>query len=246
VRSTPARHFGRLFRSLQETLGERIDRRERIHYLHIGKNAGNQIKHLAELVDRSDVTYRFRMHPHLVTLADLPTDARYFFSIRSPITRFKSAFYSRKRMGRPLNDYPWTDLERRAFDRFEHAEDLAANLFAEGRDGHDAMCAIKSIGHCTNDQVSWFTGNMYCLDIRPPVWILRMESLEEDIDAMLSRLGGEVRFEPCKDAVVSHRMDYSGIPELSEHSKRNLERWYAQDMEFYRRCEGWIMDQEGS
>ena len=240
------RRLGRLASELRTGINERLDQREIIHFLHIGKNAGNQIKHLASLVNDASLKYRILVHRHNVTLSDIPADARYFFSIRSPVSRFKSGFYSRKRMGRPLRNSKWSEMEQRAFERFEHADEIATALFKNGSEGRDAMCAIKSIKHCANDQISWFTGQLYFLDTRPPVGIIRTESLESDFNAMLARLGGSIAFTSTSDPVLSHRNDYSKTVDLSEEAVENLKRWYGQDMEFYRHCEAWIRAQGDS
>jgi hypothetical protein len=127
-----------------------------LHFLHIGKCAGTQIKALAEKINANNPDVRIMAHPHRVTLANLPPDAEYFFSIRSPDTRFVSGFYSRKRKGRPRYHVEWSANEKQAFDSFEQANNLAEALFEDGDAGFCAFAAIKSIEHVAIDQSDYF------------------------------------------------------------------------------------------
>lgn len=221
-----------------------FDRRERIHFLHIGKNAGTQIAYVISQVNERAGNCRIVKHGHRVRLRDLPPRERYFFSIRSPDTRFVSAFYSRKRKGQPRRYSEWSDEEARAFAEFAHANDLAESLFAPGGAGRNAMCAIKSISHCSMNQIDWFDCCGYALELRPPVAILRQEQLAGDLAKLHDALAITVELRLSEDAAESHRTDYSETPPLSERARENLYRWYAQDFEFYARCVGWIEAQE--
>ena len=227
-------------------VARRFDSRERIHFLHIGKNAGTQLEHVAGQVNRASDRVRIVPHGHRVGLLDLPPGERYFFSVRSPETRFRSAFYSRKRKGRPRIHAEWSVYEREAFSEFEHANDLAEALFEGGERGHLALCAIKAISHCAMEQINWFEKAGFFFTLNPPVYIVRQERFEEDLAVLLSRLGFDGRVSLARDAVSAHRNDYSAVPPLSVKAKKNLFAWYRQDVEFYRQCEYWIArEQEG-
>ena len=76
-------------------------RKDLVHFLHLGKNAGTTIKALVRKINQEAKTTLIAAHGHRITLSDLPKDAVYFFSIRDPIARFYSGFYSRKRKGAP-------------------------------------------------------------------------------------------------------------------------------------------------
>jgi hypothetical protein len=69
-------------------------------FLHVGKNAGTQILHLASQLQNNGIV--INKMPHRGRLMDISGNDRYFFSIRDPISRFKSGFYSRKRKGHLL------------------------------------------------------------------------------------------------------------------------------------------------
>lgn len=220
-------------------------KRREVYFLHIGKAAGSQVKQMMAQVnaERSDINFRGLTHD--VMLADLPEPSDYFFSIRDPISRFRSGFYSRKRFGRPLNDIPWTPHEATAFGNFEHAAELAEALFAPGETGLKAAAAMKSIRHTAQDQIDWFALAGDIFTVRPPVWILRQERLEADMKVLLDRLGVEFKPKARRDAKGAHANDYSTVPDLSEAGIANLRRWYSQDFALYDAAETWMALQTG-
>ncbi len=222
------------------TLRELGDRRTHVYFLHIGKTAGTQIIHVIEQVNSGNAAYFLIAPGHGRKLLTLPDAAPYFFSIRRPESRFRSAFYSRKRKGLPRHPVEWTPDEERAFTRFEHANDLAEALFAEGDDGHQAFLAMKSISHVSMNQADWFDRSGYFLERRPPIWIVRQEAFDADLAVLLDRLGHEGGVEITRDPASAHINSYKGIPPLSEKARENLRAWYAQDYELYRQCEAWI------
>jgi hypothetical protein len=217
-----------------------------VHFLHIGKNAGTQLRHLFELINaRGNANLVLRREAHSVTLADLPADARYFFSLRDPIARFRSGFYSRKRKGQPRYHIEWTPHEAHAFDHFEHANDLAETLFAESERGMAATAAMRSISHLAMNQVDWFPQSGFLLRNRPPVWILRTERFEADLRILLDRLGITAEVAVADDAATRHSNDYSDVPKLSELARENLRQWYAQDFAFCAMCHDWLDRETG-
>ncbi len=215
-----------------------------IAFLHIGKNAGTQIMHLGQQLKVHGV--QVHQLPHTKKLYEVPPSLAYFFSIRDPITRFKSGFYSRKRKGQPRIYVEWTRPEALAFARFQHANDLAEALFSNDEAGHAAAQAIQSIRHTAMQQIDWFE-RIGFLDLRPPIWIIRQENFAADFGVFLERLGlgiGYGDLQPAADAAAAHRNDYSDAPPLSDLAKENLRRWYARDFVFYDICVQWMSRQE--
>ena len=213
-----------------------------VYFLHIGKAAGSQVKQMMGQVNREQSALEMKALSHDVTLAELPEPSDYFFSIRDPITRFRSGFYSRKRKGRPRNDIEWSPHEASAFADFEHAAELAEALFEPGMYGMRAVAAMKAIRHTAQDQIDWFALAGDIFTTRPPVWVLRQEHLETDLEILLSRLGLEMRPELRRDSEGAHANDYSDVPELTAKGRSNLRRWYAQDFAFYDAVETWMDD----
>ena len=217
--------------------------RKTIHFLHIGKCAGTQLKLICDQVNSLEPGVRIVYHNHWVRLVDLTGGDPYFFSIRDPFTRFVSGFYSRKRKGQPRKLVEWTAHEAQAFGIFEHANDLAESLFQSGELGIKAFSAMKSILHTAQNQSDWFTARGFFLYRRPPIWIVRQECFDTDLKVLLDRAGLaalEPSIKVSSDRVSAHMNDYSGIPDLSPKARKNLRIWYAQDFEVYRACSEWI------
>jgi len=217
-----------------------------IHFLHIGKCAGTQINHLIEQINDASSIGRVIEHKHDFFLKNLKGKKRYFFSLRDPISRFKSGFYSRKRKGMPRRYSDWSIYDQKAFQDFEHANDLAESLFAHGNLGRDAFGAMKSIRHTAQNQSDW----VYCkgnfLNVNPPVWIVRVEHFDKDFENFIKRSELGVAFKDlniARDPLRSHSNDYTDSPELSDKAKDNLAKWYLQDFEFYKTCEHWLNNQ---
>jgi hypothetical protein len=214
-----------------------------IAFLHIGKNAGTQIMVLAQQLKSHGVTVH--QLPHDAKLYRLSDKLPYFFSIRNPVTRFKSGFYSRKRKGQPRLYVEWSRHEALAFQNFEHANDLAEALFRDDALGRLATQAIQSIRHTSMQQIDWFE-RIGFLELRPPVWIIRQERLEEDFNTLLARMGLQIKCSDLKlavDKTAAHANDYGTAPELSPRAKENLSRWYARDQVFCDLCLDWMAKQ---
>ena len=214
-----------------------------VHFLHIGKNAGTQIWGISNQINNRSRSVRIIKHDHDVSLKHLRETDEYFFSIRDPITRFKSGFYSRKRKGQPATFVEWTRHDALAFGSFEHANDLAESLFESGRTGEVAWAAMKSLRHSSQNQSDWFDCRGNFLSVQPPIWIIRQERFEDDLKQFLSRLNLELGIEDIKIVdgdVASHKNNYELTPPISEKAAEKLRKWYAQDFEFYRLCDNWI------
>ena len=210
-----------------------------IAFLHIGKNAGTQIAYICKQLEI--LNYKIVQCSHDTKLKHLNKGVRYFFSIRNPIDRFPSGFYSRKRKGLPRIYVEWTECEAIAFQKFSHANDLAESLFRTDYIGTDARAAIKSIRHTGMQQDDWFEGFAF-LNQRPPIHIIRQEHLAQDMNLFLELLGCKIDVTELisPDIKVSHKNEYKDTPNLSNTAINNLKKWYVQDDFFYEACCDWI------
>ncbi|MBE0470642.1 MAG: sulfotransferase family 2 domain-containing protein [Methyloprofundus sp.] len=228
------------FLKFNDKVNNIVYRRETIEFLHIGKNGGTAIMNLMRQINAEcKEPYFFNKNNHSINLADIPLNHRYFFSVRSPLSRFSSAFYSRKRKGQPRIYREWRPEEEVAFSNFEHANDLAESLFSEGDIGLKAFSAMRSISHLKKFQYNWFNQIDYMFYERPPIYILRQESLSSDIDILMSKLGISTDLDLTSDPLHAHKTDYSAIPALSEQAKKNLEKWYEADLFFVNTVNKW-------
>lgn len=220
---------------------------QNIHFLHIGKCAGTQIKSVISQINSNLGSQLILAHPHRITLGMLPQNAPFFFSIRNPTSRFMSGFYSRKRKGLPRYNIGWTKYEAYAFSVFEHANDLAEALFSDGALGQQAISAIGSIRHVSQNQLNWFVRFGSFLTVRPPVWIIRQENFEKDLNNFLIRAhAGDLTAKIVLDPKHQHANDYEQVPKLSAKAQENLRQWYIQDVKFYELCEAWLASQEAN
>jgi hypothetical protein len=215
-----------------------------IHFLHIGKNAGTEVKRYIKFLNPLLPDSYLIGHGHDVFLKNISVEQDYFFSIRDPISRFRSGFYSRKRKGQPLTYAEWSKHDAIAFEDFEHANDLAEALFREDEIGIKAISAIKSIRHTAQNQVDWFQVCGNFLRVKPPIAVLRQEHFDQDILFLQRKLGVSEPTLLPSDEVRSHKNSYSRTPDLSQLAISNLKRWYAQDLEFYKLCSHWISENQ--
>ena len=217
--------------------------RQKIHFLHLGKNAGTQFKFCAAQVNAFSKSHVFTLHKHEKVLADLAKGSLYAFVTRDPVTRFRSGFYSRKRRGQPRTYVDWRKAEAVAFSRFEHANQLAESLYEETERGDQARSAMAAIRHVCQHQHSWFEAEPDFLNTRPPVAILRQEFFRDDLLAMYRQLGIEVEPVFATDRLNTHKNDYSNTQPLSNNARENLRRWYAADIAFIAECNAWRAQQ---
>ena len=206
-----------------------------IAFLHIGKNAGTQVMNVASKLEKYGV--KIRKFRHTVKLFELPSDAKYFFSIRKPESRFVSGFYSRKRKGQPRTYAEWSEHEAVAFNLFEDANDIAENLFSDSVIGNQARMAIKSISHTSMQQIDWFQRCAF-LEQQPPLTIIRQENFVSDMQRLLTLLNVDLDASSiiAKDGISAHSNDYANVPPLSDMALKNLREWYVQDYYFYEMC----------
>ena len=90
-----------------------------IHFLHIGKSGGTAIKHALNDAKHVESGLSFVLHPHSTRLSDIPVGDKVLFTLRDPLSRFCSGFYSRLRKGQPRYNFEWSEGESRAFSKFK-------------------------------------------------------------------------------------------------------------------------------
>jgi hypothetical protein len=213
------------------------DAERRVHFLRPGKTGGTALT--ATLLEyRDQAGYEIVFHGHDTTLADVPVGERVLFVLRDPVSRFVSAFNGRLREDRPRYHYPWTEGERRAFARFKKPEELASALgSADETERSAAEEAMHSIGHINTPYSYWFNGvRKFRRRLRDVFFIAFQESLDDDFELLKQRLGLPAEASLPSDEAAAHRTP-AGFPrDLSGRARANLERWYAQDVEFVKLC----------
>lgn len=201
-------------------------RRPRAHYLHVGKTAGTAVKQaLAPFACSGE--FWLLLHPHATTLRDVPVGDKYFFTVRDPIDRYVSAFYSRQRQGQPRYYSPWSDAEESAFGRFSSASSLAEAIYEDAEAEH----AMRNIAHVRDSYWKWFIDESYLRSRRADLlFVARQEHMAADFASLCRRLGVSTTL--SDDPVLVHKSPLTIDRRLSPRAVENLRRWYAPDYEF--------------
>jgi hypothetical protein len=178
------------------------------------------------------------LHPHNITLRQIPKGDRVFFAIRDPIDRFVSGFYSRQRQGKPRINSPWTPAEAEAFGHFGTVDSLGRALTSTDLEERAAArTAMESISHVRVSYWNWF-GNMrtFARRLDDLLLILWVPELTTSFACLCDLLGlPDEPFLPDDD-VLAHRNPAGVDRTLSVEARANLEAWYAQDRAFVAMC----------
>lgn len=208
-----------------------------MHFIHVGKTGGTALTQaLLECRDAAD--YEILLCGHAVTLGHIPPGEHVMFILRNPLSRFVSGFNGRLREDLPRYHYPWTEGERRAFERFKTPDELATAL--SSRDEAQRLAAedaMQSIGHVNTPYSYWFGSESAFRRRLPDVFFIAFqERLNDDFERLKRKLRlPEDAHLPAgeKDA---HRTPAGYSRQLSETARTNLRRWYARDLAFVALC----------
>jgi hypothetical protein len=202
------------------------------HLLHIGKTGGNAVKRALRPYKTSgslDIVF----HPHAVRLSDVPVGESVLFMLRDPVDRFVSGFNSRRRRGRPLNNFEWTQDEAAAFTAFPTANDLAEALSAEDSRSAAAVAAMRGIYHVKSSYADWLVDFDYLSSRRDDIsWVGLTSRLADDFERLKQILGLPIECVLPADPVASHRRLDTDETCLSPVGIKNIEQWYAADYPF--------------
>ena len=214
----------------------KLQGRQPIHFLHIGKTGGTAVKHA--LRQAEDHRYGMFLHPHGVRLRDVPEGERVIFFVRDPISRFVSAFHSRKRQGQPRYFSPWSPGERVAFQRFGTPNELAAALSSPDLDVREgAVQAMNSIEHVRDSYWNWFENEDYLRSRMPDILFIGFqEHLDRDFGALRSKLGLSPAVNLPLDDVAAHRNPRGLDTHLDDAAVENLRDWFKTDYQFVELC----------
>lgn len=214
-----------------------LGRKPRAHLLHPGKTGGTAIKAALGPV-RTAGRYEIRLHEHRTTLLDIPRGEKVFFVVRDPVERYVSAFNSRLRQGRPRYHIPWTDEERRAFERFPAPDDLACALSDDDAETRAQACvAISSIQHVRDSYWRWFIhGQLFGRRSDDLLLVMWLPDLTDGFPRLRSLLDLPDTVTLPRDDAGSHRSPSSASTQLSELGKANIQWWHARDYGFIETC----------
>ncbi|MEO8303101.1 MAG: sulfotransferase family 2 domain-containing protein [Betaproteobacteria bacterium] len=212
-----------------------MSRERPLHFLHIGKTGGTAVKHALKPVE---VAENLILHPHPARLSDVSPGESVFFFLRDPMTRFISAFYSRRREGRPRYLMPWSPGEAAAFARFHTPDELANGLSSiSAAERKKAVRAMSSIAHINTRFWSWLISPAYLQSRAADIFFIGMqEHLAGDFAIIRAQLGLAESVQLPNDDVDAHRNPSGLDRSLGEQAKRNLAAWYGDDFVAMREC----------
>ena len=204
---------------------------------HLGKTGGTALKQ-ALLEHREASRYRLLPHGHDVTLAHVPVGEPFMFIVRDPISRFVSGFNGRLREDRPRYHYPWKEEERIAFGIFSTPDQLATALSsADDAKRRQAEAAMRGIGHINTSYSYWLGGEKSFRARVPDLFFIAFQDrLGEDFEQLKRKLGLPEEVRLPSGETEAHRTPAGYAEELGAVARANLERWYARDLAFVRRC----------
>jgi Sulfotransferase family len=213
------------------------DARPRLHVFHIGKTGGTALG--ASLLEHRDsCRYRLVFGGHTLTLRDVPVGEKFMFVVRDPLSRFVSAFNGRLREDRPRYHYPWREEEKIAFAIFKTPDQLATALSSDDPERRkQAEEGMQGIGHVNTPYRYWFRDDKTFRRRLADVFFIGFtERLDDDFAVLKQMLGLPDDARLPRDELVAHRTPSGYENQLSDVARKNLERWYKWDVEFYRLC----------
>jgi len=214
-----------------------------VHFLHIGKTGGTALKYVFKEYYTTE-KYEIFTHSHRVHLNHIPAGEKVLFFLRDPVGKFVSAFYSRKREGRPRTYNPWTRGEREAFENFNTPNELAKALSSENIELKDkAIKAMKDIGHIRKSYWDWFLSEDYFLSRRRDILFVGFqESFNRDFEKLKNILMLPEEATLPTDEINTHRNPLDVDKSLDMDSIENLKKWYEKDYHFIDICKNNLKD----
>lgn len=202
----------------------------RVHFLHLRKTGGSALWAALAPVELAG-DFRIVLHPPPHSLEQVPEGEAWFISVRDPLSRFVSGFYSRKDKGGPGEPRPWNTDEELVYGTFETANDLAEALSSDNSERRE--CAIWSLGVIRHFRPYWdCLGGPKLVQERIDdlFMVLRQESLTTGFRLLTESLAVQATL-PVND-IVAHRNTASHDRSLSCAAKENLRLWLAADFDF--------------
>jgi hypothetical protein len=207
--------------------------------LHVGKTGGLAFKEairgeargVQSVYQDAAPDSRILVHSHFVGLRDVPVGDEVVITLRDPVARFVSGFNSRQRQGLPKHFNAWKPGERRAFERFSSADELARALTAtDANERSAAEAAMAHIGHVRTHLSDWLGSPERIRQRREDFLLVAwQESLADDFERLrrLIDLGVDRRL-PA-DPRTAHQAPSTQVTRLSAKAEHNLRAWYRQD-----------------
>jgi hypothetical protein len=216
----------------------RLQGRQIVHFLHIGKTGGTAVKASIRGHEDSCRDMEIALREHEIELVDIPRGEKVVFFVRDPVSRFVSGFYNRFRKARPRHDIPWTPAEEAIFTQFDTPNKLALALSSNDKElQRSAANAIQGIEHINRPQWLWFKSEAYFLSRKSDILFIGFqESLNNDFMLLKRILNLPDTVRLPDNEVSAHRTPTNLDKRLDELAIKNLKAWYRKDYEFLDVC----------
>ncbi len=208
-----------------------LGQRTKLHFLNMGRSSIPSLKNFLSQLYSSK--YELIFHDQSKALREIPFGEKICCIYRDPVQRFISGFYSRKMLGQPLFDVPWTEQEKVTFSHFDTPDQLAKALGSDNPQKKEhGLFAMKNTGFL-NKNYGWWLGDKSLLDKRKEDFLLIGDV--SDITNILSKLSTlldikvEQEFVDLDEREVAEQ-DFG----LSGDALSNLKSWYKEDYELLR------------
>jgi hypothetical protein len=207
--------------------------RQIVHLLHISKTGGTALTSAlrAHLTTKTSAIF---LHEHDWHLRHVEHGEKAIMFFRHPIPRFVSAFYSRRRCGRPRYDVPWNTAEAAAFAQFASPNELACALSSH----EPALCtaahaAMNGIRLLNDSFFKWVESEDYFAERGADILFVGFqENLAADFEVLKCLLQLPPQLKLPTDSWSSHSNPPADL-RLDELASANLAIWYAKDIAFY-------------
>lgn len=193
----------------------------KLHFLHIGKTGGSELKRRFNAINKMTGKTTILNRGHQILGADLASSDNYIISLRDPLRRFESAFHSLRSQG--VRDL--SEVEKQLFKRFPGVNDIAQALRPDSPHRSDAVFFMLYIRHFSQRQANFLRGIDYIQ--RPPMFVFRSESLDNDFEVFCEAIGVEAMDIPFGNSNSTPAGD--SYEQLNAENAEIIRGWYAED-----------------
>lgn len=210
-----------------------------VHFIHIGKTGGTAVRHALTEAGNPMTRYgQTHLHRHSFNLPRVPEGDYAFFTVRDPVDRFVSSFYSRLRQGAPRYDVPWSCSEKLAFSWFQSPQALGDALAGSGPDRDRAQQAMNAIRHINRPHSHWLRGPRYLRKhAHQIVFVARQEQLAADWEQLKVAFELPPELALPADPMRAHRSEPTQDKTLSPAAQEALREWYYRDYQLLAVCD---------